>query len=420
VIQAFQMRTVLNAGAYGGYAASNLAHMFGGTAYRLPVADVEVVRVYTNEVSNGSMRAPGAMQVVFATEAMMDLVARQLGMDVFELRRRNLLHTGEVSFTGRVWPEHRGAALLDLAERSCQPLPSATAAACVGRGIAVYDRPTYEPMHTSVCLRLLSDGTLELLTPVQETGTGSHTVAQHVIARELGVPRERVAVRQVSTARLPFDFGVGGQLVTGSLSHACARAARALHEQLRDWGVDLTRAPTPAAHCPSLEVEVETEDASLDEGGVTNYCVQVADVLVDTETGDVRVLDLVSAHDVAEIIDPVSHRGQIDGGVAMGVGFALSEDLSIVEGRVMASHLGEYKLPCMPDMPPLRVVLLEGGRGVGPMNTKAIGEMGQAGVAPAIANAVSAATGVCVDALPITSENVFNQLRAHDRSTTDP
>jgi CO/xanthine dehydrogenase Mo-binding subunit len=123
---------------------------------------------------------------------------------------------------------------------------------------------------------------------------------------------------------------------------------------------------------------------------------------------------------VAEIIDPVSHRGQIDGGVAMGLGFALTEDLSMVDGRVMASHLGDYKLPCMPDLPPLRVALLEGGQGIGPMNTKAIGEMGQAGVAPAIANAVSAATGGCVDALPITSENVFNLLRANDRSTTDP
>src|SRR5262249_9366483 len=96
-IQAFQMRTVLNAGAYGGYAASNLARMVGGTPYRLPVADVEVLRAYTNEVSNGSMRAPGAMQVVFATEAMMDLVARELGLSPYEMRRRNLLRTGEVS-----------------------------------------------------------------------------------------------------------------------------------------------------------------------------------------------------------------------------------------------------------------------------------------------------------------------------------
>jgi CO/xanthine dehydrogenase Mo-binding subunit len=152
---------------------------------------------------------------------------------------------------------------------------------------------------------------------------------------------------------------------------------------------------------------------------VITYCVQVADVAVDVATGEVHVLNFVSAHDVAEIIDEVSHRGQIDGGFAMGLGFALSEDLSIVDGQVQASHLGEYKLPCQPDMPPLRVVLLDGGQGIGPMNTKAIGEMANAGVAPAIANAVADALGVCVDTLPVTSENVFNLVRAHDRSSTD-
>jgi CO/xanthine dehydrogenase Mo-binding subunit len=413
-IRAFAMRTLLNAGAYGGYAASNLGRMLGGTAYRLPVVDIELVRVYTNEVSNGSMRAPGSMQVVFATEAMMDLVARKLGIDPFEFRRRNLLHTGEPTFTETVWPEHRGVDLLDLAQRACQPLPPTTSKTLVGRGIAVNDRPTHVPLHTSVCLRLTSDGTLELLTPIQETGTGSHTVAQHVVARELGVARDRVAVRHVSTARLPFDFGVGGQLITGSLSHACALAARALRDQLKARDIDLTRTREGSAAWPSIDVEIETEEGSLQEGGVITYCVQVADVAVDVDTGEVRVLDLISAHDVAEIIDPVSHRGQITGGVAMGLGFARSEDLSIVDGRVAASHLGDYKLPCVKDMPPLRVVLLEGGQGIGPMNTKAIGEMGQAGVAPAIANAVSAAIGACVDALPITSENVFNLLRADE------
>src|SRR6185295_15701024 len=123
-IEAFQMRTVLNAGAYGGYAASNLARMVGGTPYRLPIAHVEVVRVYTNEVSNGSMRAPGAMQVVFATEAMMDLAARELGLSPFEFRRRNLLRTGEVSVMGNEWPEHRGIELLDLAEKTFLDSPA--------------------------------------------------------------------------------------------------------------------------------------------------------------------------------------------------------------------------------------------------------------------------------------------------------
>jgi CO/xanthine dehydrogenase Mo-binding subunit len=230
-----------------------------------------------------------------------------------------------------------------------------------------------------------------------------------VLANALRIPPERIVVEYVSTDDLPFDFGVGGQMVTGTLANVCVQAARQFAAELLSHGVDLTR---PAADYPPVEITIETPDQSLHEGGVTTYCAQVAQVAVDVETGAVRVLDFVSAHDVAEIIDPVSHRGQIEGGFAMGLGFALSEDLSIVDGRVTASHLGDYKLPCQRDMPPLRIVLVDGGQGIPPLNTKAIGEMANLGVAPAIANAVSDALGVCVDTLPLTSETVFNRLRA--------
>jgi CO/xanthine dehydrogenase Mo-binding subunit len=430
-IQAFQMRTVLNAGAYGGYAASDLARMIGGTAYRLPIADVEIVRAYTNEVSNGSMRAPGAMQVVFATEAMMDHVAHQLHLDPFEFRRRNLLRTDETSVTGHCWPERRANQLLDLAEQACAPLLTQHAgSSCrVGRGIAVFDRPTHEPMRTSLRLRLTNGGIVEALVPIQETGTGSHTVAQRVLASELGVGPEWIVIRYASTEHLPYDFGVGGQMVTGSVTNICVEAARAFSSRLGAcaaqvldcdastlrfdagcfWAADGRSVDLAALSqaCPGLEITAESGAMSVNEGGVISCAVQVAQVVVDLETGQIRVTDFVSAHDVAEIIDPVSHRGQVDGGFAMGLGFALTEDLSIVDGRVTASHLGDYKLPSIADMPSLRVVLLGGGQGVGPLNTKAIGEMGNVGVAPAIANAVSDALDFCMDSLPLTAEKVL-------------
>ena len=341
-IRAFHLRTLLNAGAYGGYAASNPARMIGGTPYRLPVADIEVARVYTNEVSNGSMRAPGAMQVVFAVEAMIELVARELQVDPFEFRRRNLLCSGERSVTGDLWSEQRGIAILDLAETTsravCLPRPAPHERA--GVGVAVYDRPTHAPGPTSLRLKRLADGSFEAEIPVPETGTGSHTVVQRALASALGVTPADVAVRYVDTAQLPFDFGVGGQRVTGTLVNACVQAAHELGD--------------------ADEVTVETADIPLHAGGVINYCVQVAHVRVDTETGEIHVDDLVSAHDVAEIMDRVSQRGQIEGGVAMGLGFALREDLALFEGQVTASHLGEYKLACTGDMPPLRVALLPG------------------------------------------------------------
>jgi CO/xanthine dehydrogenase Mo-binding subunit len=430
-ILAFQMRTFLNAGAYGGYASSSLARMIGGTPYRLPTADIEIIRVYTNEVSNGSMRAPGAMQVVFATEAMLDHVARELRLDPFEFRRRNLLRTGETSVTGCLWAEHRGNVLLDLAEQTYRSLPTRPSihGLRIGRGVAVHDRPTHAPTRTSMRLRLRVDGTIEAHVPIPETGTGSHSVAQRALARALGVSRERVAVRYVSTDHLPHDFGVGGQLVTGALTSVCFEAADRLVHKLRASAADVLAVAesdvrfeggelwvpdgrrlglaTLARACPSIECTVESGDLVLREGGVITYAVQVAQVAVDVETGQVQVLDFITCHDVAEIIDPVSHQGQIEGGVAMGLGFALCEDLAIVDGRVTASHLGEYKLPCTSDMPPLRTALLDGGQGVGPLNTKAIGEMGNVPVAAAVANAVSDALGVCMDSLPLTSEKVL-------------
>jgi len=145
--------------------------------------------------------------------------------------------------------------------------------------------------------------------------------------------------------------------------------------------------------------------------GATNYAVQIAQVAVDPETGQVTVLDFVSAHDVAEIIEPISHRGQIEGGIAMGLGFALCEDLGVVDGQVTAAHLGDYKLVTIADIPPLTVALLPGGIGVGPRNVKSIGEMGNVPAAAAIANAVSNALGVTMDALPLTAEKVRAAVR---------
>jgi CO/xanthine dehydrogenase Mo-binding subunit len=417
-IQAFKMRTLLNAGAYGGFTASAASQFVGGTAYRLPVAESEVVRVYTNEVPNGSMRAPGAMQVIFAVEAMMDYVARELGLDPIEFRRRNLLHTGETTINGNDWPEHRGVELLDLAERSFQAVSAEGLGpnVRVGRGVALYDRPTQAPARTSARLRLLASGDVEAEVPIQDTGTGAHSVFQRVLAGALGIDRRRVSIRYVGTDHLPWDSGVGGQRITSTGSQVCVLAASLLKEEI------VRRGAAPGASWNELarqlgpvEVTAETESPGRG-GGAINYCVQLAQVAVDVETGQVRLLEFLTAHDVAEIIEPVSHNGQIDGGVAMGVGFALSEDLAIQDGRVTASHLGDYKLPTMADIPPLQVVLLPGGKGVGPLNVKSIGEMSNVPAAAAIANAVSDALGTCMDSLPLTAEKVLAAAKPLPRS----
>jgi CO/xanthine dehydrogenase Mo-binding subunit len=436
-IQALEARTFFNAGAYGGFTPSAGSNIIPATSYRIPAAELEVIRVYTNEVPTGNFRAPGAPQTAFGIEAMMDLVAHGLGLDPIEFRRRNLLRTGEETVAGEVWPEERGIETLNLAESSLKTEPPAGLGPNirVGRGVALYDRPTHSPARTSLRMRLATGGAIEAEIPVPETGTGSHTMFQRVLSRILGVDRQQISIHYRGTAHLPYDSGVGGQRVTVSGVSAAVVAAnefkRALAEKAAPLldaspdGVELAEGGTVRAangrqmtlaelaqRAGVVETTSDVPGVPDHDAGATNFAVQIAQVGVDTETGQVSVYQFVSAHDVAEVIEPVSHRGQIEGGIAMGVGFALSEDLGIVDGLVTAAHMGEYKMPTMADMPPLTIALLPDGIGVGPLNVKSIGEMGNVPAAPAIANAVSDALGVCMDSLPLTAEKVLAAVRA--------
>jgi putative selenate reductase molybdopterin-binding subunit len=435
-IQAVDVLALFNSGAYGGHRPSANFRASCGTSYRIGSARVEAVRVYTNEVPCGNARAPGAPQMTFAFEAMMDLVARGIGLDPFEFRRRNLLRDGETTIMGHVWPESRGVQTLDAAVAAAQPAFPAGAPPNMrfGRGMALYDRPTHEPQRTSMRLRLLPDGRIEAQVPIQETGTGSHTMVQGVVARALGIEREQIVMRVVGTTELPWDSGVGGSRVTVS----CAESAVITSELFR---AELGRQAAEALGVPAESVKLrpggvcEAGDRSIDlaelgrrgvqaeatgevdgaegEGGdgATSFVAQIAQVGVDTDTGQVTLYDFTCAVDVAEVLDPQAHRGQIEGGIAQGLGYALSEDLGIVDGRVTAAHLGDYKMPTMPDMPRLQVALLPGGIGVGARNVKSIGEIGNVPAAAAVANAVADAIGAPVDTLPVTAERVLEALR---------
>jgi len=144
---------------------------------------------------------------------------------------------------------------------------------------------------------------------------------------------------------------------------------------------------------------------------VTSFCVQVADVEVDAETGEVKLLRLTTAHDVGRIVNPIGHQGQINGGIVTGIGYALMEEMRVEDGRVTNLSLGDYKLPTARDLPDLRTVLVETDHGVGPYAIKAIGEVPTTPVAPAVANAVFDACGVRIRELPITAEKVYRALR---------
>jgi CO/xanthine dehydrogenase Mo-binding subunit len=431
-VEGITLHTPAVGGDFGARAASS---------YHIPALRVVAERAYTHQVPGGNARAPGAPQFTFAVESMLDLVARKLGLDPATFRRNHLLREGDASPFGEHWPEVRAVATLDLAEVAYRPVFPTDVPRTIrfGRGVAIYDRATHAAQRNSIRLRLQADGSIEAQVPVMETGTGSHTVIRRVVATGMGLPLDQVAIRYVGTAHLPYDSGVGGSRVTISASEVAHLGVLEFREALtREMAQALGVPPTQVqwrargvaadtasgraldlAALAALGVMVESVSdtgvgrearGGVHEEAVTSFCVQIAQVGVDVETGQVFLYEVLSAHDVAEVLEPLSHRSQIEGGVVMGIGYALREDLGIEEGRVTAVHLGDYKLPNMADTAGMRVELLRGGKGVGTSHVKGIGEISNVPTAAAIANAVADAVGVRIDSLPITAEKVLRAL----------
>lgn len=394
---------VLDGGAYAAVKPIPSVNLHGlaeaALGYRLPTWAVRSRIAYTNRVPKGHMRAPGAPQAVFAIESAVDELARRAGIEPLDLRRRNLLGDGDRDAYGHVWAEARGTTTLDAAI-AVEPTTAAPAGWRTGTGIAVYARPTPAPATTSLRLLPGGDGGLVVEVPFPETGTGSHTLVREELAAALDLDPERIRVWQVSTTALPYDPGVGASRVTVGLTNAVHQLADAWRAGPRDEPV--TVVTDPGADRPALST-----------------CAQVAHVAVDPATGQVRVLELVTAIDVAAVLRPRSHQMQVDGGAVMGFGFACLEDLLEEDGQVWAANLAEFRLPTAEDVPALRTVLVEGGSGVGPANVKAVGELSNVPVAAAVANAVHDAVGARVRQVPVTAERVYWALHPDDAGRTE-
>ena len=389
---ALAMDATLNAGAYAGFTpgGSGPHGAVDPPAYRIPTFFSEIKRVYTNTVPRGNMRAPGAPQGTFACESAIDELAVVAGIDPVELRRRNLLEDGEVDPSGHAWVENRGSLTLEAALGAFTK-KEAPAGWLYGRGVALYGRGTTTNANTSLRVIPQDDGCVRVETGIVETGTGSHTVLRELIAEQLGFSPDQVEVATVSTDELPRDAGAGGSRVTAGLAIAVDAASKAWHNRLRD---------------ESVMVEVD-EIFGPDVG---SYIVQIAQVAVDPATGELRVLEIENAVDVAAIINPKAHQMQIDGGVTMGLGYACLEDLDESDGQVWAANLGEFKIASSSDVPEYKTVLVRGARGVGTANVKNIGESTTPPVGALIANAVYAATGCRIRELPVTAERIYEAM----------
>jgi len=443
-IIARQARVIFNSGAYAAFKPTPIVNITGASqaagAYGIPNIRIDAYSVYTNCVPAGHMRAPGDPQVSFAVESAMDMMAEALGLDPLEFRRRNLLQDGNRLPSGHPVEHVKVQETLDAAVRASrwgQP----KARPYVGRGLAVAHRHIGIGDATAR-LSVEHNGAVTLLTAVPDTGTGSHTVLRQIVAETLTLPVEHVQVEVATTDTFEADSGAGGSRVTHVAGQATYQAAEELKSLIRTVAaqvlgcqpedVTLSGGRCFASSAPERQLSLaDVASAALARERplrvqktyrvsqyphVTAFTAQVVELEVDPETGQLTLLDVVTAHDVGTIINPLGHQGQIEGGLIQGLGFGLIEEMRAEDGRISTLSLGDYKIPNIKDIPPLKTVLVQEELGPVPFQGKSIGENSVTPITGAIANAVYDAVGVRLCDLPITAEKIYRALQARQKA----
>jgi CO/xanthine dehydrogenase Mo-binding subunit len=408
VFLAHSADVVFNGGAYAAGKASPDLVPHGGldtmSAYDVPHTRHHLRTVYTNSVPGGHMRAPGEVQALFAGESHVDMIAGDLGIDPVELRRRNLRRSAPEAETSPGAPSVVDEVLARAADAIAWDAPRPRGRAA---GIAAYRRKAGAGKG-AVLIRALAPDAFQIITGAADQGSGTVTMIARVAAAALDVPESCIEVVQEATASALFDSGAGASRVTRVLGEATRLAATELR-------------PLVSGPAPRFPIHVAGE-SEAPAGELSDAFGAVAvEVEVDEGTGQITVVGAVLVADTGTVINPLSHQGQLQGGFVFGLGGALMEELPVEDGQVLAGTLGDYKLPTAPDVPPLAVINVDSALGTGPYGAKAVGEVGNLGVAPAIANAVARATGVRLQQLPLTAEAVWTGLQDGDGTwvTTD-
>ncbi len=380
------------------------------------------------------MRAPGAPQAVWAGESNIDMIARAMGIDPAEFRRKNVMRRGDESPSGHHYKDANADFYLEKAiQESGYFAPKKKG---VGRGLALsaWHVGAFDAL---VTIGVTTDGMVTVKNTKPEVGTTLLTITEMITAEELGIPIEKVKTLPSTPEEYNSERGIGGSTGMKSTGVTTIKAAAALKDKLKQlaatqngWNVEdlsfakgsIVNNKTSAkaslfdvARKHGSIVEVSSTMGQVDRAEAAVFCCQVVEVEVDPETGHVKLNKITSVHDAGRVLHPVVYEGQVDGGIVQGIGFAMMENLKIEDGRPVTTTLGDYKLPTIVDIPEINRVIIESDDEsliYGPYGAKNIGESSCIGVAPAIANAIQDAVGARVTDLPVTSESVYKTLRA--------
>jgi CO/xanthine dehydrogenase Mo-binding subunit len=453
-ILAKQARVTVDTGAFAGsgpgVAAIALQILAG--PYDVANIDLESFAVYTNKTPTGSFRAPSGPMGNFAVECHMDLIADDLGIDPLELRLRNLVEEGGTGPSGET--------LQSVSIRECL-LKAAEAIGWDqrrpernrGKGLACGWWMTTGGA-AGVYVKISPDGSVSLTSGAVELGTAALTGAAQILAEELGVDLGDIRLGAVDTHMSPYDYGAQGSRTTFSVGNACRSAAAMLRDKLFALAARELQAPVDTLELRDKHVFSGNRQVSLAElarvaqlsgeggliaHGTTNalptpydrarvenhtlpawntpsYHAHAVDLSVDPLTGEITIHRYVVAQDVGFAINPTYIEGQVEGGVAQGLGQAMSEEIVFRGGRVLNPNLTDYKMPTSMDVPRVEAILVESPSAAGPFGAKGVGEPPVIEPPAAIANAVASATGLMMHSLPITAEKIAMEL--HRRATS--
>ncbi|MBI2882032.1 MAG: molybdopterin-dependent oxidoreductase [Candidatus Tectomicrobia bacterium] len=453
-MHARELRAYLNAGAYS--AASPKVAMTTGhrwmMLYRTPHVRYEGFAAYTNFPVAGAFRGFGTPQQTFAMEVLMDRAARDLGVDALELRLKNHVRVGDwdemskitIRSSGMEECIRKGAEAVGWAEKRGKRLRSGSKVRGVGMAIGTHNtgvKPFVNEI-TGAVLKLNEDGTVNIAVGACDLGQGSDTILAQVAAEVLGIDPDRIDVFSGDTEFCPYDNGTHSSRQAYLAGNAVRLAALEARDQLlaavadkleaapqdlacADGRISVRSAPDRALrfeeaamyaiHCDK-NVQVMGRGTFAPETNCPPFLAQFAEVEVDTETGEVRVLKLVCAHDLGRAINPQICEGQIEGGAGQGVGYTLIEHLVVDPATCLPlnANIVDYRIACSEDMPEETIpILVESHEPTGPWGAKGLAEPALVGIAPAIANAVIDATGARINSLPINAERLLAMLKGN-------
>ena len=401
---------------------------------------------YTNTLPTGAYRGYGSPQIHAISEINLDHVAQQLGMDPVKFRMKNLVHPNDTDpVTGLDLGNARirdcveqGSAHFGWSKKRATRSTGGRLKRGLGMACATHINGCFPGFHeaTTATLRVREDGGLDLTCALHDLGCGSNTVLAQIIAEVLDISPQRINFSRVDTDICDYDLGTRASRMTYIAGEAVRRTA----ERLK---VQALLVASSVLNCPDTELLIkdgrvfrcsESEDAaSLGElatyeitrgrslsatetyratANPGSYAAHFAEVEVDILSGAVKVLTYLAVHDLGRAINPQLVEGQIHGGIQMGMGFALFEDIdiNIENGHMRGDRFSRYHLVNAPEMPPVEVLLVEKKEPTGPYGAKAVGEIATIPVAPAIVNAINHALDTNITELPITPERIIEAL----------